>query len=258
MRVFVLCSSAEVAAQVELAREAERAGLDGVWVRGPASPHGDSYATTAAAAVASATEHLRIGVVLSLTAPDDVLRLAEDLAVLDHCSSGRAELCLATSPEVGRLLTNLHTCTVDERQVTVTPGPLQPTIPAVLAGPSCPGVGQVVELQDPPAQVSPDPATRVVLRVDEQETQAVVTTLADPDALAGAVDRLRSAVQACSARDVLFTVPAAGLSTHVDALASVVAPLLRANADEVPDMVLDTLTFRGARAAFDPVPTPAH
>lgn len=267
-RVFVTSEDVAVDAQVELARAGERAGLEGVWVHGPAAnPHGDSYATTAAAAVASVTEYLRVGVLLRLSAPEDGLRLAEDVGMLDHCSSGRAELCLDGLPDaaVERLLTNLRACRVEDRWVAVTPGPLQPAVPAVLVGraSSVAGVGQVVELADPPhGAVPPDgsrPAAvgRIVLRAGPAETAAVVAAVSDPASLGAAVERLRSAVNARGALDLVFTVPsgpadeAAGV---VDVLATVIAPLLRANDDEVPDMVADTLKFRSARAAFDDAP----
>lgn len=276
-RVFVTAQDIAADAQTALARAAENSGLEGVWVHGPPSGHGDSYATTLAAAIASSTTDLRVGVVLRLTAPEDVLRLAEDVAVLDHCSSGRAEICLdgrwagdltgdaelTWSGDAVRLMTNLRTCAVGERRLAVTPGPLQPAIPAVARGPAVPiagmgtvtGIGAVTGMDDVPG-----PSDRVVLHVDAERALALVDAAASPDSLGPAIALLRDRIDHCGAQDIIFEVPTGpggdagagtGTDTAADAvttLASVVAPILRANEDEVADLVLDTGKFRAALA----------
>jgi hypothetical protein len=297
-RVLLAGTDVEVSAQLALARAAEAHGLDGFWVGGP-----DSYATTAAAAIAAATGYIRIGVLLRLAAPGDVLRLAEDLAVLDHCSGGRAELCLdGRSGGAGwvavarRLLTNLRSCPVDGRELAVTPGPLQPTIPALVLGPAAvPGAGAVAELDDGQAgaAVAGSPAAgdaaaggaaadgaaadgaaaggaaadgaadgavaggAAALWVGAERTASLLAGIraALPDAggvddLAGAVRELRDAVARNGARDVVLTAPAGAADDDVALLATVVAPVLRAADEEAPDLLLDTLTFRRAAAAF--------
>ena len=257
-RIFVAAGDVAVDAQAALARAAEEHGLEGVWVHGPSSRHGDSYATTAAAAVASATTDLRVGVVLRVSAPEDVLRLAEDLAVLDHCSSGRAEVCLdgrwahdagapTWSADALRLMTNLRSCPVGDRQIAVTPGPLQPAIPAVALGQAIVGMGTVAPL-DGPAVQSP----RTVRYLGTQRTQALIEAAADPGTLRDAIEQLRGEVDRCGAQDIVFVLPTGASSDagsnddHVRTLACVIAPILRANEDEVADLVLDTLKFQKA------------
>jgi hypothetical protein len=258
-RVLLAAEDTRVRSQITLAEAAEAAGIEGVWVTGPATGHGDSYATATAAAIASATTDLRVGVVLGLAMAGDVLRLAEDLAVLDHCSSGRAELCLGTGSasqvidpvRAELLLTNLRTCWAGDRQIAVTPGPLQPAIPAVAHGGPVAGTGTVVELDDCAGTDRPMlGAGRVVLYVRPERTRAVVAAADDPATLADAVRRLRDAVGATGARDLLFVVPRGDGEHSVEVLGAVIAPVLRANEDEVADLVLDTLKFRRAAVTF--------
>jgi alkanesulfonate monooxygenase SsuD/methylene tetrahydromethanopterin reductase-like flavin-dependent oxidoreductase (luciferase family) len=218
-RIFVSARDHAVAAQTALARAAESVGLEGIWIHGPTTAHGDSYATTAAAAIASVTTDLRLGVMLTLAVKTDTLRLAEDIAVLDHCSSGRAELWLddaAGAGRTGQLIANLRVCSVDGREIAVTPGPLQPTVPV---------------------------AGSRFLRVGAQETQVALASTQSPDTLRATVEKLRGAIDDAGAQDVVFVL--AG-DAEVAIVATVLAPLLRANEDEVADLVLDTLKFQRA------------
>jgi alkanesulfonate monooxygenase SsuD/methylene tetrahydromethanopterin reductase-like flavin-dependent oxidoreductase (luciferase family) len=80
---------------VDVARDAEKAGWDGIWVwdhimRDPADPHADPW--TLLAAIAIATERLRLGpmvVPLARRRPSDVARQS---VTLDHLSGGRLVL----------------------------------------------------------------------------------------------------------------------------------------------------------------------
>jgi hypothetical protein len=257
-RIFVATKDTGVPAQVELARGAESLGLEGIWVRGSGAGHCDSYATTAAAAIASVTTDLRLGVVLNLAAPDDILRLAEDVAVLDQCSSGRAELWLDRpsvaerhwSATAERFVTNLHTCTVGDRKLAVTPGPLQSSVPVVTRGAQVPvaGAGVVVDVERP--QRPADHRTRVVLRAGAEQTRAALAAAGRPDTLRGTIDRLRAAIHTSNAQDLVFVLAEDAAQESVELLASVLAPVLRAIDDEVGDLVLDTLKFRRASRGF--------
>jgi alkanesulfonate monooxygenase SsuD/methylene tetrahydromethanopterin reductase-like flavin-dependent oxidoreductase (luciferase family) len=82
---------------IEFVRRAEAAGLDEVWI----SEHhfvDDGYCPSivpAAAAIAAATERIRIGSKVILLPFHDPLRLAEDVAVADVISGGRIDLGVA-------------------------------------------------------------------------------------------------------------------------------------------------------------------
>jgi hypothetical protein len=257
-RIFVAAEESDLPVQLALACKAERLGVEGIWVHGPGTGHSDSYAAAVAAAIASTTADLRIGVVLGLAIQDDILRLAEDVAVIDHCSSGRVELWL-DGPTLGgehwraaaeRLVTNLRTCSVGDRELAVTPGLLQPEVAVVARGPklTITGAGLVVELDAP--QRPRDLSARLVLRAGSEQTRAAIAAAGEPDTLRTAVEGMRAAIDTCGAQDLVFVLPGGAGDDGINIVASVLAPILRATEHEVPDLVVDTLKFRRASRAF--------
>jgi hypothetical protein len=257
-RIYVASQDSGVGTQSALAQQAERLGLDGIWVQGTSAGHGDSYATTTAAAIASLTRDIRLGVILRLEDEGDILRVAEDIAVIDHCSSGRVELWLECPPEDGarwistaeRLLKNLRVCSAGEHEVPVTPGPLQPQVPVVTRGaPSAlADAGVVVELDGSASRT--DHRGRTTLCVRPDRTQAAVAAAGLPTTLLTAVESLRAAIDSSGAHDVVFVLPEGFSTVDVEIVASVIAPILRAIDHEVADLVLDTLKFRSASKKF--------
>ena len=89
-----------VAEAVERIREAEQQGWDGVCLRG--GPQAGAAALQAAAAAATVTERLRLGVEVSPGATLHPLRLAEDLSMIDIISAGRLEWMVAGSAGISR------------------------------------------------------------------------------------------------------------------------------------------------------------
>jgi hypothetical protein len=183
------------------------------------------------------------------------------------------------------MLTNLRTCSVGDRELAVTPGPLQPTIPSVALGPGVPvaGIGTVASIGagdaatgasgdaapgasgDAAPGASSDAATGAsggsalpsyvpagtVGYLTAEHTSALLRAATGADSLRTAIERLRADIHRSGVRDVVFVVPADSVDEDVATLASVVAPILRANEDEVADLVLDVLKFRAARAGFE-------
>ncbi|MDG2049893.1 MAG: LLM class flavin-dependent oxidoreductase [Myxococcota bacterium] len=81
---------------VEMAREAESQGWDGVCFRG--GPGAGEAGLLAAAAAATVTERLRLGVEILPGPTLHPLRLAEDLSMVDIASAGRLEWMPGESP----------------------------------------------------------------------------------------------------------------------------------------------------------------
>ena len=80
----------EMLEQIEFA---EQLGFDSVWL---AEHHGSNYGTmpspqVAAAAVASRTTRMRIGIAVSILPFDNPVRIAEDYAMVDVISNGRLD-----------------------------------------------------------------------------------------------------------------------------------------------------------------------
>jgi len=96
MRYGIIISTGDVGELAELAREAEAAGWDGVFIADalgietkgfPASPWYDPW--VALAAVALRTERVQIGTLLTPPSRRRPWKLAREVATLDHLSNGR-------------------------------------------------------------------------------------------------------------------------------------------------------------------------
>ncbi|HEU5418740.1 MAG TPA: LLM class flavin-dependent oxidoreductase [Streptosporangiaceae bacterium] len=148
-------SDTEIYAQaLDLAEQAERGGLDSVWV----SEHhfvDDAYLPSLlplAAAIAARTSRLRIGTGLLLAPLHDPLRLAEDAAVTDLISGGRlilgvglgwreeefAGLGVPLAQRVPRLVASLDTMRLAWRGELVAGAAGRPAVP-VRPRPAQPG-----------------------------------------------------------------------------------------------------------------------
>jgi alkanesulfonate monooxygenase SsuD/methylene tetrahydromethanopterin reductase-like flavin-dependent oxidoreductase (luciferase family) len=162
-----------------LAREAEAAGLDSVWV----SEHHfreDGYLSAtmpALGALASATEGIEIGPCIALAPLYDAVRLAEDAATVDLLADGRLTLGLAigSNPRefdefgvareerAGRLEDAIRVCRgawsegplgydaefhPASPDVSVTPKPDDGDVPIVLGGAARPAVHRAARMAD--------------------------------------------------------------------------------------------------------------
>lgn len=150
-RTALALPGAEAATLVAAARQAEASNLDCIVVgdvAGAAPNSDDTYVLASSGAVAAVTEHLRICMALDLRGSAPLLRVAEDLGVLDVMSAGRTELLLrgGADPEWRRDLDSVLGAWLawpmpDGSTAPITPGPVQPAIPAWLVeGPAAAGL----------------------------------------------------------------------------------------------------------------------
>src|SRR5690606_34730137 len=101
-RLRVAVPGATAAEMLAVAESAERWNLDGVVLGdlGLTSANSDdSYVLTMAGAVAARTTDLRIGLLLHLDASAPLLRVAEDVGVLDLIAGGRIEVFAVRASE---------------------------------------------------------------------------------------------------------------------------------------------------------------
>ncbi len=256
MRLTLCVPAADAAQLLPIARWADRWNLGGFWI-GDASAggtaRGDSYLTAAAAAVASVTRDLRIGVLLALPEDQHTVRVAEDIAVIDNASGGRMEIGLV-APSAGdeewlqRAATFLRAWTdwpvPSGGTVAVTPLPVQPQLPRVVAGSLT--AAQALDAGWMAVHGGePESGRRVARRV------IAVTALDTPahgpaDWLAkdpaGRVADLRLRATQIGAQELMLRLDgdAAALTQHdLEALGRVVVPGLRCVPEELPGIVED-------------------
>jgi hypothetical protein len=102
----------------------------------------DSYVTAAAAALSAVTTDIRLGLFLALGVEKQLVRIAEDVAVVDQMSGGRVELAFVPPPDArdqwvdgaARLLRAWTAWEIldSDEVVPVIPGPAQPTVPRLV------------------------------------------------------------------------------------------------------------------------------
>jgi hypothetical protein len=134
-RVSVMAPGAQAHELVSIGRAADRLGLDGLWIGSPdpSAPHSaDSYALTAAAAVAAVTRHLRLGCFLHLDSRWAALRAAEDCGVVDNLSGGRLAVALPDGAATLGLGGWEGWHLPDGSRAPVTPYPAQPGLPRLV------------------------------------------------------------------------------------------------------------------------------
>lgn len=238
VRVSLAVPGATAADVVTMAKLAERWNLASIWIGDPAgkSEHSaDSYVTATAGAVSAATTFVRIGVFLGLGSAKQVVRLAEDLGVLDQASNGRVEVAFVPPGEaretwlgaVAGLLGAYHAWQVpgSEEVLPVIPGPAQPELPRLVvddvAAADALRAGRLVSAPpaDSPGLVGP----RTMLR--RPLTSPVREWLAE-DPL-GAILELRDAARAARARDLLLVADGSPSEDDMEVIGTVVVPGVR-------------------------------
>lgn len=129
---------------LRFALAAERKGCASVWIGWNWGEVADRYVTMVASAIAARTRNARIGVVLRSL--DEPVRIAEDLAVLDHVACGRVDVLVQRSQQSDERLTSLIAAwqgitTREGRDLPLTPAPMQPVLPVLVAEPRRPAPG---------------------------------------------------------------------------------------------------------------------
>jgi hypothetical protein len=253
-RVSVCASGATAAELLELGPLADRWNLSCIWVgdpRGEAANADDNYVTAAAAALAAVTTDIRLGLVLSLRDEQQVVRLAEDAAVLDQASGGRVEVALRSGGDgwpdkAARFLRAWHAWQLPGRDETVAviPGPAQPVIPRVVIGTAA----EAGELDAGRMLLSPEPAhersvpQRTVLVAPRKLARSGVHEWLAADAHARVLE-LREQLHASGAQELLLSVEPDVGEDDVRALGTVVVPSLRASARDVRAISTDAWTW---------------
>ncbi|MGH9038252.1 MAG: LLM class flavin-dependent oxidoreductase [Acidimicrobiia bacterium] len=240
LRVAVGQPGAGAEAVVELARVAERWNIDAVWVGDPDGGAGnadDTYVLVTAAAVAAATSDVRIGTFLTARASAPILRLAEDIGVVDRIAGGRLEIAFVPpavdddgwEAGVTSLLGAWRRWPLpDGRTVCVTPSPAQPVLPV-----------SIVERAEGRGH-------RLVGR-PLSGGHHVVVRAPEPDASPGSLVGLRRRLEEWGSAGVLVLLPPGGaeeVEDRVGVLGGIVAPCLRAPEQEVEILALDARRWR--------------
>lgn len=238
---------ADAGTVVQAARLAEVWNVDTLWIGDPAhraTNADDTYVMVAAAAAATATTHLRLGVFLSARSSSPPLRIAEDIGVVDQISSGR--LSIAFSPLDGEpadaaWLADLQRIAGahrgwdlgDGRRMPVTPSPAQPSVPMAVLDRAGDGTARPLTTAWSP----------VLLTVDWPDA----TTPPPPGDLLHLKTR---ADDARAAEVILLADAAADLDAVFTVVGTVVAPCLRAADHEVGILALDATRWLHERAAL--------
>jgi alkanesulfonate monooxygenase SsuD/methylene tetrahydromethanopterin reductase-like flavin-dependent oxidoreductase (luciferase family) len=242
-RIALALPGSDGAAVLAAARAAETWNLDCIVVgdlTGTAINSDDTYVLTAAAAVATATAHLRICLALDLRGSAPLLRVAEDLGVLDVMSAGRIELLMrvAAEPRWRRDLDAVLGAWLGwplpgGSTIPVSPAPLQAAIPTWLVEGS-----SAVELRGGPGMVVVDWPDRI----PEADWLTQVRRRRDE---AGAATVVLDA----------GTVPPDQRDEVIRALGTVVGPCLRCPADEVAILAPDSTEYLLHRKDLHEPPT---
>lgn len=243
-RIGVALPGGDAAAIVALAEQAEAANVDVVVIGDPggrAANADDAYVLATAGAVAVRTRDVRVALALGLRGSSPLVRVVEDVGVVDVMTNGRTELLMRPGgdddwrADLEAMLDGWRAWPMpDGRTVPLTPCPVQPAIPTwTFDGPR--GTG----LRGQPG----------VLLV------AWPATLPDADALRE-IRRRRDAVGAST---VIFDV--AGVAPDqraraVRAIGGVAGPGLRCPEDEVGILTLDSTEYLVERPDLHRPPLP--
>lgn len=238
---------ADAGTVVQAAGLAEEWNVDTLWIGDPAhraANADDTYVMVAAAAAATATTHIRLGVFLSARSSSPPLRIAEDIGVVDQISSGRLSVAFSP-PEAGSAdaawLADLERIAGaprgwdlgDGRRMPVTPPPAQPAVPMAVLERAGDGTARPLATAWSP----------VLLTVDWPDA----TTPPSPADLF----RLKARAEDAGAAEVILLADAAAdLEAVFAVVGTVVAPCLRAADDEVGILALDATRWLHERAAL--------
>jgi hypothetical protein len=240
LRLSLALPGATTADLLRVAPLAEHWNLAGLWVGDPRSgaPNGaDSYVTAAAAALTAVTDDIRIGLFLRLGHEKQVVRIAEDVAVIDQASGGRVELAFVPSGDAwleraAALLRSWNHWPVPgaHETVPVIPGPAQPVVPRVVvdddAGAAALAAGRIVFAAGPPPASPALVPTRSILVSEPDLAAGVEGWLA-----AGPFERvseLRASAGAAGAQELLLLASPDLSERDIEVLGTVLVPSLRA------------------------------
>jgi len=251
-RMSVQISRIDGPAVLAAARLAERAGLGTLWLGDPTEERRDATGAVAlvtwAGAIAATTNSLRIGLFVRNDSTFQPLRLAEDLAVLDHLSAGRIEIGFAASQAddwTKRAAAVLDAWDgwrgPDGEPIAIVPQPLQPCIPCLVAGP----IESIAALRHWPVRrlVRARDATgtdatlreRRVLLLDH-DTLRDCRTAGAAVALRNALERIRASAAATAAQEIMVPLDPAAPQDWTLA-GAVIAPALRCSPGDVAAVV---------------------
>jgi alkanesulfonate monooxygenase SsuD/methylene tetrahydromethanopterin reductase-like flavin-dependent oxidoreductase (luciferase family) len=240
LRLSLALPGATTADLLRVAPVAEHWNIAGLWVGDPraGAPNGaDSYVTAAAAALTAVTRDIRLGLFLRLSHEKQVVRIAEDVAVIDQASGGRVELAFVPSgaewlARAAALLRSWNHWELpgSDETVPVIPGPAQPTLPRVVVG--------------DPAGADALAGGRITFHdesaiADETLVPRRTVLVIEPDLAAGAaawlaggaferVSELRAAAQAAGAQELMLLAPTDLSERDIEVLGTVLVPSLRA------------------------------
>lgn len=241
-------------------------GLEQVWAGDPRSvaPNSDeNYLLPALAGTAAVTVDVRLGAFLTLRAATQILRLAEDIGVVDSASGGRLEIGLVMPEQADKsweeaasaILGSYHHWPVGSESYPVTPPPQQTWLPRVLVGGNDAiaarlGAGHAVwdgKATLPESAI----ARRTVLLVDF--VASVYDELAqDPPAC---IDSLRRKIDVAGAHQLVAVLHStSGIEREIRALGAVVAPAIRCQAREARQIAHDAWSWLTAKGALHATP----
>ena len=241
LRLSLAWPGATAADLLEIAPVADLWNIAGLWIGDPdgtAANRSDSYVTATAAALTARTTGIRLGLFLALGREKQLVRIAEDVAVVAQAAGGRVELAFVPPPEavdawvqdVARMLRAWNAWEIPGTGeiVPVIPGPAQPFVPRFVIGDRAAaqalGAGRMVTAGEP-GDGALVPARGILL-------------VPAPFAGGGALDwltpgphdrvaELRAQARAAEAQEVLFLTK--GFTERdVEVLGTVVVPTLRA------------------------------
>ncbi len=254
LRLSLALPGASAAELLEVGRWADHWNIAGLWVgdpRGAAENRSDSYVTATAAAVSAVTADIRLGLFLAVGREKQIVRIAEDVAVVDQASGGRVELAFvppaqkreAWTSDVARLLRawNAWEIPSSDEIVAVIPGPAQPTLPRVVvddgAAADALGAGRIIFDGGGGGDAGLVPRRTVLAVEGSFASDGVMDWLA-----AGATERvagLRDRARSAGAQEVLLVVEPGLSERDVKALGTVVVPALRASDRDVRHIAED-------------------
>jgi hypothetical protein len=242
LRLSLSLPGATAAELLEVGPWADHWNVAGLWIgdpRGEADNRSDSYVTATAAALSAVTVDIRLGLFLALGREKQIVRIAEDVAVVDQASGGRLELAFvppahgreAWTKDVARLLRawNAWEIPSSAEVVPVIPGPAQPTLPRVVvddrAAADALGAGRMLLDGEPDGDALVPRRTILVIEPGIAK-EGVFEWLAG-----GATERvteLRDRARSAGAQEIMLLLEGGLSERDVKALGTVVVPALRA------------------------------
>jgi Luciferase-like monooxygenase len=251
LRLGIALPGVAVPKLLEIGRAADFWNVGALWV---GDPHGraananDNYVTAGAAALTAVTQDIRLGLFLGLRSERQVVRLAEDVAVVDQASGGRVDLALVPTGErawverAGRLLRAWSRWQLPgtDETVAVLPSPAQPVLPRFVVGDPAAadslGAGLMTFGGDAPSDALVPP--RRILVVEPDLSGGVEGWLSS-----GAHERvveLRQQVAAVGAQELVLVAPGNLSEADVKAIGTVLVPSLRASDRDVRAIANDS------------------